>query len=433
MNKYLNSNQTNCPAWFNEGLEHIWLPYTQMKTAPPPAPVSHTDGVRIFLEDGRILIDGIASWWTACHGYNNRHIRSCIESQLKKMPHVMFGGLVHQPALKLAKRLTSKMPSSLNRVFFSESGSVSVEVALKMSIQYWVNNGYPKKNKIIGFLGGYHGDTFGAMSVCDPEEGMHKLFRGSIPDQYIMKLPQTNKDIEEIEFFLSNNASKCAAMIVEPLIQGAGGMVMYDDEVLIRLRNLCSKYDILLILDEIFTGFCRTGNFYAFESAEITPDIVTLSKALTGGTIPLAATVASKNIYDAFLSENAEFALMHGPTYMANPLSCAAANASLDLFEIEPRLEQVYKISLQMSEELDCCLTIPGVVDVRVKGAVGVVELEGEIRIDWLREKFLQELVWIRPFRNIVYLTPAFTISEQDLSTLTSAIYKVVSAWSQKR
>ncbi|MBJ27145.1 MAG: adenosylmethionine--8-amino-7-oxononanoate transaminase [Rhodospirillaceae bacterium] len=420
------------PAWYSSGIDHIWLPYTQMKTSPPPLPVSHTDGVRIFLDDGRVLIDGIASWWTACHGYNHTHIRKLLVEQLERMPHVMFGGLVHEPALKLATRLVNLFPESLNRVFFSESGSVSVEVAIKMSIQFWVNKGYPEKNKILAFWGGYHGDTSGAMSVCDPEEGMHKLFKGAIPEQYIIKLPRTENDLSTLEKFLSNKAKKCAAMIVEPLVQGAGGMIFHGDEVLIRLRELCDRHDILLIFDEIFTGFARTGTLFAFQQGGVSPDILTLSKALTGGTIPLAATVAKNNVFEAFLNESDESALMHGPTFMANPLSCAAANASLDLFESKPILKEVCRISSQMNDELERCRSIPGVADVRVKGAIGVVELSGKISLDWLRQQFVEEGVWIRPFGNIVYLTPAYTISQQDLSVLTSAIYQVVSKWSQK-
>ena len=432
----MKSNQSklvNSPDWFDSGLKNIWLPYTQMHTTPEPLPVSHTEGVHIHLSDGRALIDGIASWWTACHGYNHPHIRHALEAQLLKMPHIMFGGLVHEGALQLAQRLTSLLPESLQRVFFSESGSVSVEVAIKMSIQYWANKGLPKRNKIIAFFGGYHGDTCGAMSVCDPDEGMHKIFHGAIPEQHIIKLPVTDEDFLNFSKFVEIHAEECAAIIVEPLIQGAGGMVIHDMEVLQRLRKVCDTYGMLLIFDEIFTGFGRTGNLFAFQSADVTPDIITISKALTGGTIPLAATIASVDIYEAFLSDDPEAALMHGPTFMANPLSCAAANASIDLFESEPRLDQVKRIGDQMRAELLPCKTIPGVADVRVLGGVGVVQLSGDINLGWLRDKFVEEGVWVRPFRDIVYLTPAFTISDIDLSSLTSSINRVIKIWSNVR
>ncbi len=365
------------PHWYAAGLDHVWLPYAQMKTASPPLAVSATHGSRIVLADGRELIDGIASWWTACHGYNHPHIRAAVERQLGKMPHVMFGGLVHEPALTLARRLVALFaPADLDRVFFSESGSVAVEVALKMAVQYWRNRGRRGRTRILAFTGGYHGDTTGAMAVSDPQGSMHEAFRGLLPRQIVVDLPADEARTAAFENVLAQHAEEIAAIIVEPLVQGAGGMRFHDAEVLRTLRSLADRYDLLLIFDEIFTGFGRTGAMFAFQAAGVVPDIVTLSKALTGGTLPLAATVARSRVFDAFWSDDATQALMHGPTFMANALACAAANASLDLFEREPRLDQVAKISKTLARGLEPCRTLPGVKDVRVNGAIGVVELD---------------------------------------------------------
>jgi adenosylmethionine-8-amino-7-oxononanoate aminotransferase len=412
--------------WLARGLPHVWLPYAQMKTAAPPLPVVRTDGCRITLADGRELIDGIASWWTACHGYNHPHIRQAVERQLATMPHVMFGGLVHEQPLTLARRLAALLPGDLDRIFFSESGSVAVEVAMKMAVQYWINRGEPKRRKFIAFTGGYHGDTTGAMAVCDPEEGMHALFRGLLPEHAILELPDSDEKAAAIENFLERYAEGIAGIIVEPLVQGAGGMRFHDAEVLQRLRRLADDYDLLLIFDEIFTGFGRTGMMFACEAAGVVPDIITLSKALSGGTLPLAATIARRKVFDAFWSDDPKKALMHGPTYMGNALACAAANASLDLFEQEPRLDQVAAISAALESGLSPCRDLPGVKDVRVRGAIGVVEMERVGDLDAMRARFVEEGVFIRPFGNIVYLTPAFTIGEDELAQLTGAIRKVL-------
>ena len=414
------------PDWYETGLPHLWLPYTQMKTADPPLPVVATEGVRIRLADGRELIDGIASWWTACHGYNHPHIRQAVARQLAQMPHVMFGGLVHEQALTLARRLAALLPGDLERVFFSDSGSVAVEVAMKMAVQYWLNRGVKGRTKFVAFKGGYHGDTTGAMAVCDPEDGMHAMFAGLLPQHHVVDLPRDEESIAAFERLLERHAGELAAIIVEPLVQGAGGMKFHDAAVLRRLRALADKYDLLLIFDEIFTGFGRTGTMFACEAAGVAPDIITLSKALTGGTLPLAATIATRKVFDAFWSDDPANALMHGPTYMANALACAAANASLDLFEREPRLEQVAAISEQMARELEPARDLPGVNDVRVKGAIGVVELERIDDLNALKRAFVEQGVWIRPFRNVVYLTPAFTIGENDLAALTGAILRVL-------
>ncbi|MBX7197913.1 MAG: adenosylmethionine--8-amino-7-oxononanoate transaminase [Rhodospirillaceae bacterium] len=413
------------PAWLDEGYAHIWLPYTQMQTTPPPLPVARTEGSRIHLADGRVLVDGIASWWTACHGYNHPAIRAAVERQLTLMPHVMFGGLVHEPALRLAARLANLLPSGLSRVFFSDSGSVAVEVALKMATQYWLNRGERGRTKFLAFTGGYHGDTTGAMSVSDPAEGMHKLFAGLLPHHHIVDLPRDAARAAAFEQTLERHAGELAGIIVEPLVQGAGGMLFHDASVLRRLRAAADRYGLLLIFDEIFTGFGRTGAMFA--CGDVPPDIVTLSKALTGGTLPLAATVASERVFNAFLSDDPEKALMHGPTFMANPLACAAANASLDLFESEPRLAQATALGAQLESGLAPCRGLAGVVDVRVTGAIGVVELGKINDLVALKKRFVEAGVWIRPFGNIVYLTPALNMAVDDAGLLTQAVVKVLS------
>jgi adenosylmethionine-8-amino-7-oxononanoate aminotransferase len=422
------SKNKAAPDWYAQGLDRIWLPYAQMKIAAPPLPVVRTQGSRILLADGRELIDGIASWWTACHGYNQAPIRHAVARQLKQMPHVMFGGLVHEPALTLARRLTALLPGDLTRVFFSDSGSVAVEVAMKMAVQYWINRGVKGRSRFVAFKGGYHGDTTGAMAVCDPEAGMHALFAGLLPHHPIVDLPDSDERAAALDRLLAEGADRIAAIIVEPLVQGAGGMIFHAPEVLRRLRALADKYEVLLIFDEIFTGFGRTGMMFACEAAGVTPDIVTLSKALTGGTLPLAATVATGKVFDAFRSDDPFKALMHGPTFMANALACAAANASLDLFEREPRLQQVATIASALSQGLAPCRGLPGVKDVRVMGAIGVVEMERIDDLDALRARFVEEGVFVRPFGNVIYLTPAFTIAADELKTLTDAVVRVVIA-----
>jgi len=412
--------------WTEAGLDHVWLPYTQMKTARPPLPVARTDDCRIVLADGRELIDGIASWWTACHGYNHPHIRQAVERQLAEMPHVMFGGLVHEQALTLARRLAVLLPGDLDRVFFSESGSVAVEIAMKMALQYWINRGERGRSKFIAFKGGYHGDTTGAMAVTDPDGGMHDVFRGLLPEHVIVDLPADAASGDALELVLARHAEKIAGLIVEPLVQGAGGMRFHDAATLQRLRAMADRCGALLVFDEIFTGFGRTGTMFACEQAGVTPDIVTLSKALTGGTVPLAATVARKHVFEAFWSDDPAKALMHGPTYMGNALACAAANASLDLFEREPRLQQVKAIEAQMASELAACRGLLGVKDVRVRGAIGVVEMERIAELHALRARFVEEGVFIRPFGNVIYLTPSFTIAPDELTRLTRAIVKVI-------
>ncbi|MGA8615954.1 MAG: adenosylmethionine--8-amino-7-oxononanoate transaminase [Xanthobacteraceae bacterium] len=415
------------PPWYADGLDHVWLPYTQMKTASPPLAVAATHGSRIVLADGRELVDGIASWWTACHGYNHPHIRVAVERQLARLPHIMLGGLVHEQALTLARRLVEFLAApNLDRVFFSESGSVAVEVALKMAVQHWRNRGVPKRTRILSFYGAYHGDTAGAMAVSDPQDSMHAAFSGLLPQQITADLPVDEASLTAFEKVLAEHSEEIAAVIVEPLVQGAGGMRFHGPQVVRTLRAAADRYEVLLIFDEIFTGLGRTGTPFAFQSAGVVPDIITVGKALTGGTLPLAATVASEKVFEAFWSDDPAHALMHGPTFMGNALACAAANASLDLFEREPRLDQVAQISRALLQGLEPCRGLPNVKDVRVLGAIGVVELEHIENLNAFRQRFITEGVFIRPFSSVVYLTPAFTIAEDELGTLMDAIRRVL-------
>ncbi|MDP2795099.1 MAG: adenosylmethionine--8-amino-7-oxononanoate transaminase [Sulfurisoma sp.] len=415
------------PPWLS--LDHVWLPYTQMATASLPLPVVGASGARIELADGSSLIDGIASWWTACHGYNHPHIRAAVAVQLDKLPHVMFAGLAHEPAYTLAARLARLLPGDLDHVFFSESGSVAVEIALKMAVQLWHRQGQ-HRHRFVAFRHGYHGDTLGALSVTDPATGFHDAFAAYRAQQLFAELPRTAAERAEFERLLGMHRREVAAVIVEPLVQGAGGMRFHDADTLAFIRAACDRHGVLLIADEIMTGFGRSGQMFACEEAGIAPDLICLSKALTGGTLPLAATVANARVFTAFQSARAEDAFMHGPTFMANPLACAAANASLDLFEREPRLQQVAAIEARMRAELEPCRALPGVVDVRVKGAIGVVQL-ATTEASALRPAFLTRGVWLRPFGDIVYLAPPFTIARDDLATLTAAVVDVVGDWSR--
>jgi adenosylmethionine-8-amino-7-oxononanoate aminotransferase len=342
------------------------------------------------------------------------------------MPHVMFGGLVHEQPLRLARRLTALLPGDLTRVFFSESGSVAVEVALKMATQYWINRGQPLRTRFVSFRSGYHGDTAWAMAMCDPEVGMHGQLANMAPSHPVVALPRDEETARALDRVLERYNDDLAGIIVEPLVQGAGGMAFHDVDVLRRLRKLADKHELLLIFDEIFTGFGRTGSMFACEQAGVVPDIITLSKAITGGTLPLAATVATRKVFEAFWSDDPQKALMHGPTFMANALACAAANASLDLFEREPRLKQVGEIAIALERGLTPCRGLRRVKDVRVKGAIGVVELDYIGDLNAIRARFIELGVFVRPIGNVIYLTPAFTISDSELKMLTDAVVKVV-------
>jgi len=417
------------PAWLTAGAPHVWRPYCQMKTARPPLPVVATRGSRLVLADGRELVDGLASWWTACHGYNHPHIADALRRQIEAMPHVMFGGLAHEPAYRLAARLARLLPGELDHVFFAESGSVSVEIAMKMALQFQINRGVRGRTKFLAFRGGYHGDTLATMTVCDPEEGMHSLFAGVMPEQVIADLPRDAASEATLDALLARRGHEIAAILVEPLVQGAGGMLLHSPNVLRTLRRLADKHGVLLIFDEIFTGFGRTGTLFAMQAAGIEPDIVTLSKALTGGTLPLSAAVASRKVFAAFWSDDPGAALMHGPTYMANPLACAAANASLDLFEDGTWAANVARVSTALADGLEPCRAKRGVVDVRILGAIGVVEFDAPVAVGDLCARFAELGVWIRPMGKVVYLTPAFTTPDGDIERLTSAIHEVVGVY----
>ena len=410
----------------------LWRPYTQMKLAGPPPKVRATDGVRLELEDGSHLIDGISSWWTACHGYNHPHIRAAVADQLARMPHVMFGGLSHEPAERLARRLAKLLPGDLDHVFFTDSGSVAVEVAMKMAVQYWLNRGVKGRHRFVSFRDGYHGDTLGAMSVTDPDGGMHARFAGYLPSQFVADLPTDLDRIAQLETLLARHRHEIAGVIVEPLVQGAGGMKFHDGDTLRRIANAAARHGHLLIADEIMTGFGRTGRMFACDEASVVPDIMCLSKALTGGTIALAATVARRHVFDAFWSDDPAAALMHGPTFMANPLACAAANASLDLFEREPRLAQVHAIQAALRQGLEPARSLPGIVDVRVQGAIGVIQLTAHKDTGWLRRRFIELGVWARPFGDILYLAPPFVTGTDDLKLLMDAMLTVAREWSAR-
>ena len=409
-----------------EGARNVWRPYCQMKTAPAPLAVARTEGARIILEDGRELVDGIASWWTACHGYNHPHIREAVTRQLGLAPHVMFGGLAHEPAYRLASRLAALLPGDLDHVFFAESGSVSVEIAMKMALQFWINRGVTGRTRFLSFTGGYHGDTLATMTICDPDEGMHSLFAGVMPSQIVTPLPLDAGSEAALDALLAERGGEIAAMVVEPRVQGAGGMLFHGDEVLRTLRRLCDKHGVLLIFDEIFVGFGRTGDLFACSGSGVTPDIVTLSKALTGGTLPLSAAIARSHVFEAFWSDDAGAALMHGPTYMANPLACAAANASLDLFETGTWKADVARINTALSEGLEPCRAAPGVVDVRTLGAIGVVEFDHPVETGPLCMAFAEHGCWIRPMGKVVYLTPPYVTTDAELAQLTGAISAVL-------
>lgn len=408
-------------TWFRPGLDHIWLPYAQMRTLPEPMPVIRTEGSRLFLADGRVLVDGIASWWTSVHGYNRPELLDAAQRQLGQMPHVMLGGLAHKEAYRLAARLADVTPGDLSRVVFSESGSVAVEVAMKIAMQYFRNTTGERRTRFVSFLGGYHGDTLATMSVCDPDEGMHQMFRGALADQHVVALPEAKETVRAIDTLLSADKS-IAAVLVEPLIQGAGGMRMHNPAVLKSLRRLCDQHGILLIFDEIFTGFGRTGELFAANRAGVTPDIMCLGKALTGGIAPLAATIASERVYSAFHSDHSDHALMHGPTFTGHAIGCAVANAALDLFEDGTLLARVRQLEAKLKEKLLPLKELSTVSDFRLCGAVAAIELKDAFPVEAARKWFLHKGTLIRPLGRTVYLTTAYAISDEELSILTSSI-----------
>ncbi len=418
--------------WINFDKQHVWHPYSAIGADLPTYPVVGAEGVRLRLADGRELIDGMSSWWCAIHGYNHPQMNQAIREQLDQMAHVMFGGLTHPPAVALAKRLVEMTPEPLQSVFFCDSGSVSVEVAMKMAIQYWHDQEVPSKQRFLTIRKGYHGDTFGAMSVCDPETGMHSLFADALTQQFFAEAPTCNfghpcngNGAKSMEELLKAHAEQIAAVILEPIVQGAGGMRFYSVDYLQEVRRLCDKYGVLLIHDEIATGFGRTGKLFACEHADVTPDIMCVGKSLTGGYMSLAATLTTEEISHT-ISEGEPGLFMHGPTFMANPLACSTALASIDLLLDSPWQERISEIEKGLEDGLAPCRELPQVEEVRTLGAIGVVEMKKLVDISTIQPCFVEAGVWVRPFGKLVYLMPPYIISKEDLDSLTQAVGDVV-------
>jgi adenosylmethionine-8-amino-7-oxononanoate aminotransferase len=412
--------------------QHIWHPYSSMINPPPMTPVESASGVRLTLSDGRELIDGMASWWSVIHGYNHPRLNAAAHAQIDRMAHVMFGGITHEPAIELARKLVAMTPAGLERVFLADSGSVSVEVAMKMAIQYWHARGKPGKHRLVALRNGYHGDTFGAMSVCDPVTGMHELFAGVLAQQLFVPRPQTRfgealieGDLDALEQTLATHGDEIAALILEPVVQGAGGMYFYSPQWLKGARALCDRYEVLLLADEIATGFGRSGELFACNHAGISPDILCLGKALTGGYMTLAATLTTAHIGETISSGGAG-CFMHGPTFMANPLACAIANESLALLQERDWKGDVSRIERQLRTQLAPAAELDAVAEVRVLGAIGVVELKQPVTLAEIQPRFVDAGVWVRPFGKLVYVMPPYVMSDTDLHTLCAAIIRVL-------
>jgi len=425
-------NYLDDKSWLEFEKNHVWHPYAPLEGATPPYPVKSARGVHLTLEGGQLLIDGMASWWSAIHGYNHPVLNQAARTQLDDMSHVMFGGLTHRPAAELAARLVSLAPPPLEKVFLCDSGSVSVEVAMKMAIQYWAAKGQPGKQRMLAVRRGYHGDTTGAMAVCDPETGMHHLFTKILAQQFFADAPTVTRDedwqdddIAGIRSLMEAHHTEIAALILEPIVQGAGGMRFYAPEYLRQVRILCDEYNVLLIADEIATGFGRTGKMFACEHAGISPDIMCMGKAITGGYMSLAAVLTTAGV-SRTISTNPPGAFMHGPTFMANPLACSIANASIDLLLDSPWQERIAAMTKAFANHLRPCLDWAGVADVRWIGGIGVMELEQPVKMASITRRFVDKGVWIRPFGRLVYVMPPYIIDDRELDTLLVGMTETV-------
>ncbi len=424
--------QTHTTSLLVDDKKYIWHPYSSTCSDVPVFAVKSANGTLLMLDDGRQLIDGMSSWWCAIHGYNVPELNDAIKQQLDSMAHVMFGGLTHKPAVELCKKLVEITPEKLETVFLADSGSVSVEIAMKMAVQYWQAKQLTNKQKFISLRGGYHGDTFGAMSVCDPVTGMHTLFSDILAKNYFVPSPDCafgepclKGHLADLKTILDLHHDSIAALILEPVVQGAGGMKFYSAGYLKQAKALCEQYDVLLIADEIATGFGRSGKLFGCEHAGISPDIMCVGKSLTGGYMTLAATLCSREISDT-ISTSPPYTFMHGPTFMGNPLACSVALKSIHLLQASDWQQNVQRIEQQLKNTLESCKQFDDVSDVRVLGAIGVVELKQAVNMSVIQQAFVDEGVWIRPFGNLIYLMPPYIIKEEELNMLCNAILQVL-------
>jgi adenosylmethionine-8-amino-7-oxononanoate aminotransferase len=413
--------------------QYVWHPYSSLTDPIPAYEVTSAEGVYLNLQDGRQLIDGMASWWCAIHGYNHPVLNQAAKDQIDRMSHVMFGGITHSPAVTLCEKLVALTPTGLSKVFLSDSGSVSVEVAIKMAFQYWISKKQPQKNKLLSLRGGYHGDTFAAMSVCDPQNGMHHIFNQVLPEHFFAPKPQTafdqpfvKEDIAEFKAIIEAKHEQIAAVILEPIVQGAGGMHFYSPDYLRHVRALCNEHNILLIADEIATGFGRTGKLFACEWAEISPDIMCLGKSLTGGYMTLAATLCSDEVSDG-ICEGEAGCFMHGPTFMGNPLACSVANASIDLLLSQDWQANIKRIEATFSAELELFDSLESVATTRCMGAIAVIEMKQPVNLAEIQKKFVEQGLWVRPFGKLVYLMPPFIMTDTQIEQLMRGVFGVLS------